>query len=170
MPLIDPINNPRPDATTNEGPCAADRPHNFNLSAVLLSPGVGGGFLKTLTRDWQVGLIYQARSGSPITPSTTGNLALTGVGQQRPMIVSGVDPNVPDDQRTFAQTGGSQSMAWFNLAAFAPNTPGVWGDVPKGYLRGPGFWNVDLAFSRNVNINDDSGSSSVSRRSTSSIP
>ena len=154
VPLIDPINDPRPDATTNEGPCAADRPHNFNLSAVLLSPGVGGGFLRTLTRDWQVGLIYQARSGSPITPSTTGNLSLTGLGQQRPMIVPGVDPNVPDDQRTFALTGGSQSMAWFNLAAFAPNSPGVWGDVPKGYLRGPGFWNVDLAFSRNLNINE----------------
>ena len=68
------------------------------------------------------------------------------------MIVSGVDPNLPEDQRVLGQTGSSQSMAWFNLAAFAPNTPGVWGDVPKGYLRGPGFWNVDVAFSRNLNI------------------
>jgi hypothetical protein len=38
------------------------------------------------------------------------------------------------------------------MAAFAQNTPGVWGNVPKGYLRGPGFWNVDLALSRNITI------------------
>jgi hypothetical protein len=154
VPLIDPVNDPRPDASTNEGPCAADRPHNFNLSAVLISPGVGNGFLDLLTRDWQLGVIYQARSGSPITPTTTGNLALTGINQQRPMIVPGVDPNVPESERSFAQTGGSRSMAWFNLAAFAPNGPGVWGNVPKGYLRGPGFWNVDAAFSRNIRIRD----------------
>jgi hypothetical protein len=152
VPLVDPVNNPRPDPTTNEGPCAADRPHNFNLSSVLMSPGVGGALLNLLTRDWQIGLIYQARSGSPITPTTTGNLALTGLNQQRPMIVPGVNPNVPGDQRTFAQTGSSRSMAWFNLAAFAPNAPGVWGNVPKGYLRGPGFWNVDAAVSRNVSV------------------
>jgi hypothetical protein len=154
VPLIDPFSNPRPDASTNEGPCVADRPHNFNLSAVLISPGLGGGFVKAVTRDWQVGLIYQARSGSPITPTTTGDFALTGLGQQRPLLVPGVDPYLPEDQRTFALTGGSQSMAWFNLAAFAPNTPGVWGDVPKGYLRGPGFWNVDAAFSRNIPVGD----------------
>ena len=30
--LIDPFNDPQPDPTTNEGPCNADRRHNFNLS------------------------------------------------------------------------------------------------------------------------------------------
>jgi hypothetical protein len=154
VPLIDPINNPRPDPTTNEGPCAADRPHNFNLSSVIVSRGVGSGFLNTLTKDWQLGLIYQARSGTAITPSTTGNLALTGLGQQRPLIVPGVDPYLPSDQRVQGQTGSTQSIAYFNVAAFAPNTPGLWGNVPRGYLRGPGFWNVDAAFSRNINVGD----------------
>ena len=142
---------PRPDASTNKGPCVADRRHNFNLSAVLVSPGLGSGFLRTLTKDWQTGIIWQARSGSPITPTTTGDFALTNL-PQRPLIVSGVDPNLADDQRTWATTGGSPSLAWFNLAAFAPNTPGVWGDTPKGYLFGPGFWNVDASFSRNLNF------------------
>lgn len=139
--------DPRPDTSTNKGPCAADRRHNFNLSAVLMSPGFGGGFLRTVTADWQAGIIWQARSGSPITPTTTGDFALTNL-VQRPMIVAGVDPYLPDDQRTVALTGSQPSLAWFNLAAFAPNTPGVWGDTPKGYLFGPAFWNVDLSFSR----------------------
>lgn len=151
VPLIDPFNDPRPDPRTNEGPCLADRPHNFNLSSVMISPGIGGGLLKLVTKDWQVGLIYQARSGSPITPTTTGDFALTG-GIQRPMIVPGVDPYLPSSQRTWATTGSSRSLAWFNLAAFAPNSPGVWGNTPKGYLRGPGFWNLDAAFSRLIHL------------------
>jgi len=145
--------HPGPDTSTNRGPCVADRRHNFNLSAVLLSPGIGSGALDAITRDWQAGIIWQARSGSPITPTTTGDFALTN-GPQRPMLVSGVDPNLPEDQRTFANTGGAQSMAWFNLAAFAPNTPGVWGNTPKGYLTGPGFWNVDVSFSRSLRTGD----------------
>ena len=142
---------PRPDPSSNRGPCVSDRPHIFNLSSVLQSRGFGSGFLKALTKDWQTGIIWQARSGSPITPTTTGDLALTNL-PQRPILVGGVDPNLPSSERDFAQTGSAQSMAWFNLAAFAPNTPGVWGNTPKGYLRGPGFWNVDMSFSRNLNM------------------
>lgn len=151
VPLIDPYTNPHPDPLTSEGPCNADRRHNFNLSAVLLSPGLGGGIVRYVTKDWQVGLIYQARTGSPITPTTTGDFALTN-GPQRPMLVAGVDPYLPDDQRKWEVLGSAPSMSWFNLAAFAPNTPGNWGNTPRGYLVGPGFWNVDLAFSRNVNL------------------
>jgi hypothetical protein len=137
------------DPSTNEGPCAADRPHIFNLSTVLISPGLGGGLVKTITKDWQVGLVYQARSGSPLTPSTTGNSALTGLGNQRPLIVPGVDPNLAADQRVWVN---STAMQWFDMAAFTQNTAGVWGNVPKGYLRGPSFWNADLAFSRNLQM------------------
>jgi hypothetical protein len=39
-----------------------------------------------------------------------------------------------------------------NMSAFAQNTPGVWGNTPRGYVRGPGFWNVDMALSRNVRV------------------
>jgi hypothetical protein len=143
--------NPHPDTSTNKGPCVADRRHNFNLSAVLVSPGVGSGFLRTLTKDWQTGIIWQARSGSPITPTTTGDTGLTNL-PQRPVIVEGVDPYLDDDQRVQSQTGSTQSIAWFNLAAFAQNPAGSWGNTPKGYLFGPGFWNVDASFSRNVNF------------------
>jgi Carboxypeptidase regulatory-like domain len=142
---------PHPDTSTNKGPCVADRRHNFNLSAVLISPGLGSGFFRTITKDWQTGIIWQARSGSPITPTSTGDTALTNL-PQRPILVSGVDPYLPEDQRTWATTGSVQSLAWFNLGAFAQNPPGLWGDVPKGYLVGPSFWNVDLSFSRNVNL------------------
>jgi hypothetical protein len=154
VPITDTTSShPQPDTSTNRGPCVADRRHNFNLSAVLISPGIGPRFLNVLTRDWQAGLIWQMRSGSAITPTTTGDFALTNL-PQRPILVEGVDPNLPEDERTWANTGGAQSRAWFNLAAFAPNTPGNWGNTPRGYLIGPSFWNVDLSFSRNIRVAD----------------
>lgn len=152
VPIVDTTSSsPHPDTSTNKGPCVADRRHNFNLSAVLLSPGFGGGFLRTLTKDWQTGIIWQARTGSPITPTATGDTALTNL-PQRPILVAGVNPNLAEDQRTWATTGSAQSLAWFNLGAFAQNPAGLWGDTPRGYLVGPAFWNVDASFSRNVNF------------------
>jgi hypothetical protein len=145
--------HPAPDVSTNRGPCNVDRRHNFNMSTVLISPGIGSGLLGTLTRDWQAGFVWQMRSGSPITPTTTGDFALTNL-PQRP-ILTGTDPNLPDDQRVQGQTGSSQSIAWFNLDAFAPNTPGNWGNTPRGYLTGPAFWNVDASFSRNIPVRNN---------------
>ena len=41
---------------------------------------------------------------------------------------------------------GSPATLWFNPAAFAVADVGTFGDVPKGYLRGPSFhsWNMGL--------------------------
>lgn len=130
------------DPSTNWGPCDVDRPFIVNSSFTYLSPGFGDGFLRTLTSDWSIGTVFQARSGSPLTPTNTGNLSLTGLNNQRPFVVG--DPDL--DDRTAAR--------WFDTAAFAPNTPGTWGDTPRGFLRGPAFWNIDLALSRVVRVND----------------
>ena len=84
--------------------------------------------------------------------ATTGDSALTGLGGQRPLIVAGADPNLDSSQR--AWVAGGTALQWFNMAAFAQNTPGVWGNTPKGYLRGPSFWNVDMALSRNLRMGE----------------
>jgi hypothetical protein len=128
------------DRSTNWGPCDADRHYISNTSLILQSPGFGSGFTRALTDGWQVGTVLQARTGAPLTPSTTGTLSLTGLPNQRPIVVGDPDVSDPDENR------------WFNTAAFAPNTPGSWGNTPKGFLRGPGFWNVDLAISRNLGV------------------
>ena len=141
-PGVDITNNfPDPDdPSTNRGPCDADRPYILNSSVIVQLPGVGNGIVRHITGGWQLGTVFQARSGSPLTPSTTGNLSLTGLGNQRPLVVG--DPSL--DDRTIQR--------WFNTAAFAPNTPGVWGDTPRGFLIGPAYWNVDLALSRVVRM------------------
>jgi hypothetical protein len=118
---------------------------------VLVSPGLGGGILNAITKDWQVGVIYQARSGSALTPSVNSDNALVG-GIQRPFIEPGVDPYLDEPVWVPDASGFNTRLQWFNMDAFRFNSPGLWGNVPKGYLRGPGFWNVDLSFSRNINF------------------
>ena len=153
VPQIDPFTNPVPDPMSNYGRCVTDRTHLFNLSSVYLSPGlpVGGRTLNTITKDWQVGFILVTRSGSPITVGQQNDNNLTN-GIQRGQIVPGVDPYLLEDQRVWIPDSGGLNTrrAWFNLNAFTENTIGTYGDAPRGYLSGPGYWNADLAFSRLV--------------------
>ncbi len=137
-PGID-ITNSYPDPNdrgTNRGPCNSDRRYMFNGSLIWRSAGVGAGFTRALTNNWQIGAIVVARSGAPFTPSLTTNNALTGLNNQRPVVVG--DPTVSDQS----------TSNWFNAAAFAPNTPGVWGSATRGMIRGPAYYNTDLALSR----------------------
>jgi Carboxypeptidase regulatory-like domain len=146
--LIDPLTNPHPDASLAEGPCSADRRHLFNLSTVLASRGIGHGVVNIITKDWQVGFIFQSRTGAPLTPAVTNDNALTGEANQRPLIVPGIDPYLADPVWVSNHT----QLQWINMAAFANAAPGQRGDTRRGTIYGPGFWNADLAFSRNLNF------------------
>jgi hypothetical protein len=129
------------DISSNRGPCSADRRYIYNGSVVVQSPGVGSGVTKTLTSDWQLGTIVQARSGAPFTPAMTGDLAFTGLNNQRPIVTGDTD------------AGDDQSITrWFNTAAFTANTPGLWGTAERGSIRGPAYFNVDMALSRIIGV------------------
>jgi hypothetical protein len=63
-----------------------------------------------------------------------------------------VDPYI-DNPTWVANAGGfNTQLQWINMAAFANAPVGQRGTTRRGTLFGPGFWNTDLAFSRNVNI------------------
>jgi len=146
--LIDPFNDPRPDVKLAEGACASDRRHILNVSSVVQSPGLGSGLTRTLTQNWQAGLIVQKRSGSPLTPGVTNDNALTGEPNQTPLIVAGVNPYLAEP----TWQGNHTQLQWLDMSAFANPAPGEKGNTRRGTLYGPGFWNVDLAVSRNLNI------------------
>jgi hypothetical protein len=101
-----------------------------------------------LTKAWQVGLIFQMRSGSYLTPGVTNDNALTGEPQQRPVVVAGVDPYLKDP----VWVSNHSQLQWINMAAFANAAPGQRGNAANGSILGPGFWNADLALSRNIDV------------------
>ena len=141
------------DYNTEFGNNLSDIPHTFNGALVYLIPGEGrwaGG--------WRVGGIFNARNGVPINvtinrPDTVpvGGVTVTNIpggntrGTQRPDLVPGVNPYLKDGVR------------WLNPAAFAAPMPGTFGSLPRNYLRGPSFWQLDLNFSKDIRFSDRQG-------------
>jgi hypothetical protein len=127
------------------GPCASDRRNVANISGILRTPTFKTGWLRVVGSDWQLSLIVQARSGDPLT-ITTGGLdnALTGTSNQRPNVTA--NPSL---------SGSAQTLnSWFNISAFAPNSPGQYGNVTKGILAGPGSVVVNTAVMRDFAIRE----------------
>jgi hypothetical protein len=99
-----------------------------------------------------------ARSGVPINVviARPDNLTVSGAtvtnipggnsrGTQRPDLVPGVDPYLKDGVR------------WINPAAFTTPQAGAFGNMPRNYLRGPGFWQADLMFAKDLRFRDTQG-------------
>ena len=141
------------DYETEYGTNPQDIPHTFNGSLVYLVPG--NGFW---TGGWRVGGIVNARSGVPINvviarPDnlTVGTATVTNIpggnsrGTQRPDVVPGVDPYLKNGVR------------WLNPAAFTTPQPGTFGNLARNALRGPGFWQADLMFSKDFRFLETQG-------------
>jgi hypothetical protein len=129
--------------------CNFDRRHIFNSSMVVESGGLGTGFAKMLTKDWQLAPIVSLYTGQPFTITTGSDVSLTGVGADRPNVVAGVSP-LP---HTLTQ--------WFNPAAFAGGCTtaafvgnpscvplGSFGNSPRDVFHNPGTIQWDMSVSR----------------------
>ncbi|MGE3508740.1 MAG: TonB-dependent receptor, partial [Vicinamibacterales bacterium] len=133
------------DFESEDGTNPQDIPHTFNGSIIYQLPGDG-----MFAGGWRVGTIINARSGVPlnVTINRPDNATINGStvtnipggnsrGTQRPDLVPGVDP--------YLNSGG---VRYLNPAAFATPMPGTFGNLPRNYLRGPGFWQADLLVSK----------------------
>ena len=141
------------DYNTEFGTNPTDLPHSFNGSLVYMLP-----FNGPIVGGWRVGGILNARSGVPInvTIARPDTVAVNGVtvtnipggnsrGTQRPDLVAGVNPYLKDGVR------------WLNPAAFAAPMPGTFGNLPRNFLRGPSFWQLDMNISKDVRFSANQG-------------
>jgi len=112
-----------------KGDCDFDRRHIFNSSLVASSAGLGEGFVKEISKDWQVAPIISFQSGQPFTVTDGTDVSLTGEGSSLPhTIVPWFNPAV------FA---GSCALSTYagNPACEAPGTFGNAGrDLPQSRL------------------------------------
>jgi len=137
---------------------AFDARHVFNLNFVYELPfGAGkpylgqNGFERAVLSYWQISSVFIARTGFPVNLTTNGTGPDGNTNSQRPNLVLG---------QPLYLSGGT-----FNPAAFCtPGTadplypggtcPAGFGDVPRNFLRGPGFWQSDWAISRRFPIKE----------------
>ncbi len=128
---------------------------------------------RLLTRGWHVFPILSWRTGFPLDifanlpsafdftspgPSAAGDAGLVRTNLIAPIHV--LDPHTPQT------IGGQSGYYWFDPSSFsnagfpsdsqAVSNPAVrtYGTLPRNYFRGPGRFNLDLAFSKTIPLTD----------------
>jgi hypothetical protein len=99
-----------------------------------------GGPLGVIASNWRVSGIVSVRSGAWLNIITGVDNALNGQIGQRPNQVS-------DDVY-----GAKTLDSYLNRAAFAAPAPGTFGDLEYRAVEGPGYWTIDLALSRLIQL------------------
>jgi hypothetical protein len=146
-------NGPRDPGNYNldYGPQSFDIPHNFVTSFLWNIPG-GQSFqspvLRGLLSGWQLTGIFSVHSGTPLTLRSGLDNSRTGIGGDTPDVVG--DWRISGDRDKAAQI-----QQWFNPRSFQQNAIGRFGTLGLGVLRNPGFWNWDLAGSREFALSEN---------------
>jgi hypothetical protein len=129
--------NPRGDY----GPSEFDARHRFVLSGFYELPFKGN----LLVSGWQLGIVTQAQSGNPITPSLT-----IGPGP-------GISLTVRPDLTGPASTTGDPAQWFANKAVFvSPCVAGAChpGNLGRDAITGPNFLNTDFSVTKNTKITE----------------
>jgi hypothetical protein len=131
-----------------KGNCGFDRRINSVTSIAAISPGVGSGFTRLLTSNWQLSPIFTAYTGQPFTVTDNGkDVSLSAQSQDRPNVV------LPNQVIPSTQT----LKEWFNQAAFAVQPTGTFGNSGRFSIYGPGAWNLDASLNRVFKIRERFG-------------
>lgn len=98
---------------------------------------------KWIADGWQFNSITQARTGFPVNVTRTGGTF--GGFSLRPNLVPGVDTRCPNFNVPNCQ---------FNVAAFRDPGAGIFGNLGRNALRGPGFAQVDFSVGKNTRLSE----------------
>ncbi|MBZ5581106.1 MAG: TonB-dependent receptor [Acidobacteriia bacterium] len=132
----------------NYGVLNWDHTQIFNAAYVinLPSPVKGNMFAKGAVNGWIVSGITQVQSGAPIQGNTGGTLNVQYPGNYSAQRYLGT--NAPSNVAVKVicdPRSGVQSGQYFNPSCFTPPWGGANGDIVWPYIRGPHFFNTDLA-------------------------
>jgi hypothetical protein len=129
------------DPEFDKGYCDQDRTHLASVTLGAETPSFGAGALGVLASRWRASGIVTIQSGSRIDIITGRDNALNGQRNQR---VNKISDDVYAHPRTLTN--------YFNAAAFAQPDPGTFGNLMRNSLKGPNYWNVDLAITRQIGL------------------
>lgn len=126
----------------DRGNCDWDIRQIFNLSFVAEAPHFRGTWNNRLFSGWQLAPIISVHSGPWYSPRTHRDNSLSGVGNDRPNVVS--NPYVEN----------TSTRQWLSPTAFVPNALGTFGNAGANSLVGPGYFDIDTEVSRFFNITE----------------
>ena len=134
------------DSGADRGNSDFDQRQNLVLMSIVELPGSRGPrWLRVATSDWRVSELAAFRSGFPYTVYAE-SLAFPGTGEilnQRANLISNASTSP-------TPVAGGQLL--LNAASFGTPGPGELGNTGRNAFRGPGFYNLDVSFSRNFRL------------------
>jgi hypothetical protein len=134
------------------GPDTGDISKTFKLSGIYRPPTVPlKGPLGSLINGWELSGIATELTGFPYTIYAEDDNAFSGIGNDR------ADLTVPTIKKAILGTGRSHSQLvqqWFNTSAFTANAVGTFGNSGKNALRGPRYFDADMALLKNTAIKE----------------
>jgi hypothetical protein len=163
----------------NYGVLAYDHTHIFNVSYSYLVPRLFHGFLGGAVNGWRFSGYTTYQSGAPIQPNSELNVTWPG-GLTVPTVAN---PNLPDNSVhmpdglvstsmnpaswfgsdayhyllpviTCDPRKGLASGQYFNPNCFGPPAYGKQGTLSWPYMKGPAYFNSDLAVGKQFRIKD----------------
>jgi len=138
--------NPLSRDPGERGNCGYDHRQVFHASIVAISPGIGEGFARIVTKDWQLSPAVSLFTGNPIQITDGKDISLSGQSLDRPNVI------LPSQVYPAQQT----AQEYFNPAAFlcagsnaaCTQTSGLFGNLGRNSVYGPGQIDWDMAVSR----------------------
>ncbi len=148
------IGNPDPlFPWINRGYSDFDIRHNLTISGVydVPSPKLGILPLRTLAGGWELGVIFKAQTGVPMTPVLNNDQAF--LGADTTALALGERPNWASGSNCNATNPGNVTR-YINLSCFSVPAPNTLGNVRRNSLSAPGFMNADFSVIRNDRIGE----------------
>jgi hypothetical protein len=124
-----------------------DTRNNFNGAVFYDVPRLGRG-PAWVTTGWQVNSAVSFRGGLPFNIATSSDTTGTGEGYQRPNMVGNPYAGVSH------ALVGMKAIQWINPAAFQLPPAGMFGNLRRNQVYGPGFGDIDLSVFKNTKIRE----------------
>ncbi len=134
----------------DRGPSDFDHTHRFVLSYVADLPGLerAPAFARQIIGGWKWSGVVTAQSGRPLTVmsglSSGSDMSQTGLGRDRGFRTAG------NPYGHGACGGTAPCVDYLNAGIFSQPAAGTFGNVGKGSLRWPGYYNWDMGFFKDI--------------------
>jgi hypothetical protein len=132
------------------GPDTGDIGKAFKFSGNYLMPRIAiNNFAGRLINGWGLSDIATWQTGFPYTFFSDTDNSFSAIGSDR------ADLTIPNIRGAKLSTGRSHPQLvneWFNTSAFTTNAIGTFGNSGKNVLRGPRYFDTDLAVIKNTDL------------------
>lgn len=134
-------------ARFDRGPSEFDHTHLLVLSYVwqMPVPSTTHRVMRAVLGGWQVTGIMNAQTGGPLTLLAGTDRSQSGLGADRVNYLGG-------ETRGSNGCGANEApcVPFLRTAAFGQPALGSYGNIGKGAVRGPGYWNWDMGLFRTI--------------------